>query len=120
MGMSAEYQSLALFLLLCLTLSVGLLGLASVIGPRRHTSQKDEPWETGKSAPAANRRPYSPGFLVFAVLFVVFDMEIAFLYPWAVAFGGLQSVGLGAGLVFLGVLAFGLVYAWHKGALRWD
>jgi len=96
-----------------------LVILASVIGPQRMNPAKARPFETGYELPATRTSPYRPGYLLFAILFVVFDMEIAFLYPWAVSFGQTGVLGLAAVLFFLAVLGFGLIYAWRKGALIW-
>lgn len=95
------------------------MAVASLLGPRRMSDEKAKPFETGYVLPYPERRPYRPAFLLYAILFVVFDMEIAFLYPWTASFGSIGGLGLVVVLFFLAVLGFGLAYAVRKGALRW-
>jgi NADH-quinone oxidoreductase subunit A len=115
-----EYGALILNAVLCIAVPLFMAVVAALVGPKRMTEEKAKPFETGYVLPSPRRSPYQPAFLIYAVLFVVFDMEIAFLYPWAVSFAHLGAAGLIVGLFFLAVLGFGLVYAWKKGALQWD
>jgi NADH-quinone oxidoreductase subunit A len=105
---------------LCIAVPLFMALVASAVGPRNITAEKAQPFETGYVTPYPRRSPYRPAFLVFGILFVVFDMEIAFLYPWAVSFARTGSAGLLVVLFFLAVLGFGLLYALKKGALEWE
>jgi NADH-quinone oxidoreductase subunit A len=118
--MFREYGALLLNLILCAAVPLFLMVLTSLLGPKRTTREKAQPFETGYVLPYPKRRPYRPAFLLYAILFVVFDMEIVFLYPWAVSFGLIGVWGLLVVFFFLAVLGFGLAYAWRKGALTWD
>ncbi len=118
--MLKEYGVLALNTVLCVSVPLLLMVLNSILGPKRTSTAKAQPFETGYILPTPKRSPYRPAFLLFGVLFVVFDMEIAFLYPWAVSFGYIGFPGLVVVFFFLAVLGFGLLYAWKKGALQWE
>jgi len=118
--MLKEYGALVLNTVLCFMVPLVMIVLTSLIGPKRTSRAKAQPFETGYVLPYPKRHPYRPAFLLYAILFVVFDMEIAFLYPWAVSFGSIGLSGLVVVLFFLAVLGFGLAYAYRKGALRWE
>src|SRR5437870_2470942 len=93
---------------------------STLFGPKKHTAMKDEPFECGNppSGPAWGR--FSVKFYLVAILFIVFDVEVVFMYPWAVLFRPLGVFGFVEMSVFILVLALGLVYVWRKGALEWD
>lgn len=97
-----------------------LLSLSRFVGPRRPTPIKAMPFECGMEQIAAPRAQFSIKFSVVAMLFIIFDIEVAFLYPWAVVFRTLGMAGLLAVLAFLVVLSVGFLYAWQRGALEWD
>ena len=118
--MLEEYGALVLDAIVCFAIPLLMVLVAHVLGPRHMSKEKAQPFETGYVLPSPERSPYRPAFLLYAILFVVFDMEIAFLYPWAVSFGKIGTTGLLVVFFFLAVLAFGLAYAWRKGALRWE
>lgn len=102
-------------------LTVGMfLVVSHVLGPHRRTSAKDAPYESGVEPLGDTRQRFSVKFYLVAVLFIVFDVEVVFLFPWAVVFRELGLLGLVEALIFLGVLCVGLMYAWRKGALDWD
>ncbi len=96
------------------------VGAGILLGPRRHSAVKEEPFECGNpsSGPAWSR--FSVKFYLTAILFIVFDVEVVFMYPWAVLFRPLGMFGFVEMMVFMLVLALGLVYVWRKGALEWD
>ena len=96
------------------------LSLSRFFGPRRPTPVKVMPFECGMEKISQPRTQSSIKFSVVAMLFIVFDIEVAFLYPWAVVFRQLGLTGLVAVLAFLLVLAVGFLYAWQRGALEWD
>ena len=93
--------------------------IAKLIGPRTFNKVKGEPFECGIPTHGSSWIPVHVGYYLFAILFLIFDVETVFLYPWAVVvkdFGAMALVSIG---FFLLVLAFGLAYAWRKGALEW-
>ncbi|MCM1519881.1 MAG: NADH-quinone oxidoreductase subunit A [Lachnoclostridium sp.] len=95
------------------------LWLAGLISPRSFNPQKGEAYECGIPTRGESMAQFHVGYYLFAILFLMFDVETIFLYPWAVRVHELGSAGLTAIAVFLGVLVLGLVYAWRKGALEW-
>jgi NADH-quinone oxidoreductase subunit A len=97
-----------------------LLSLSRFVGPRRPNPVKSAPFECGMEQIATPHRQFSVKFSVVAMLFIIFDIEVAFLYPWAVLFRDLGLLGLVEIVFFLLVLAVGLLYAWKRGALEWD
>lgn len=98
----------------------GAVGLSAVLGPRRFRPQKMKPYECGKELLAGARTHYAVHFYLVAILFVLFDIETIYLIPWAVIYEGLGVHGLVTMGIFVGVLSFGLVYAWKRGVLDWD
>jgi NADH:ubiquinone oxidoreductase subunit 3 (subunit A) len=98
----------------------GMVTVNRLLGPRRYSKVKGEPFECGNppSGPAWNR--FSVHFYLTALLFMVFDVEIIFLYPWAVQLRHLGLFGFIEALIFVLVLAIGLIYAWQRGALDWN
>ena len=118
--MPAEYLPILIFLVVAGGLGVLLLGLGFVLGPRRPDPQKLSPYECGFEAFEDSRMKFDVRYYLVAILFIVFDLEIAFLFPWAVALDSIGVVGLAAMGVFLLVLVVGFVYEWKKGALEWD
>lgn len=102
-------------------LTVGMLLVVSrALGARRRTSAKDAPYESGVDPLGDTRHRSSVKFYLVAMLFIVFDIEVVFLFPWAVIFRELGLLGLVEMAIFLSVLCVGLMYAWYKGALDWD
>ena len=97
-----------------------LLSLSRFVGPRRPTPVKVLPFECGMEQLNKPGAQVSVKFSVVAMLFIIFDIEVAFLYPWAVVFRQLGLPGLVAVLAFLLILAVGFLYAWQRGALEWD
>ncbi len=118
--MLAEYLPILIFLAVAGALGVLLLVLGFVLGPRRPDTQKLSPYECGFEAFEDSRMKFDVRYYLVAILFIVFDLEIAFLFPWAVALKTLGVVALAAMGVFLLVLVVGFVYEWKKGALEWD
>lgn len=106
-------------ILTAVVLVVGAYVIAKLIGPRSYNKLKGEPYESGIPTRGSSWSPVSIGYYLFAILFLMFDVETLFLYPWAVVvkeFGAMALVSIG---FFLLVLVFGLAYAWRKGALEW-
>ena len=95
------------------------LGIARAISPSSFNPQKGEPYECGIPTRGTSWMQFKVGYYLFAILFLMFDIETVFLFPWAVVVGDLGMAGLASILFFLIVLVFGLAYAWKKGALVW-
>jgi NADH-quinone oxidoreductase subunit A len=96
------------------------LAVNLLLGPRRPSAVKSEAFECGNPASGPAWGRFAVKFYLPAILFIVFDVEVVFLYPWAVLFRRLGLFGLVEMAIFLGVLALGLVYVWRKGALEWN
>lgn len=114
-----NFTLLITVLLTAVILVVGAYIVAKLIGPRSYNPVKGEPYERGIPTRGSSWMPMHAGYYLFAILFLVFDIETVFLYPWAVVvkqFGEMALVSIG---FFLLVLVFGLAYAWRKGALEW-
>ena len=118
--MPIDYLPIAILTFFSIVVALAAVGIGHTFGPRRPTARKSEPYESGM-------RPYGPGqrrvpvhFYLVAVLFILFDIEIVFMLPWAVVFQDMKVSGLLQMGVFIGVLLVGYVYAWKKGALEWE
>ncbi|MCL4506565.1 MAG: NADH-quinone oxidoreductase subunit A [Chloroflexi bacterium] len=115
---------LPLFILLVLSSAVaGLVILISIVfGPKRrsHASRKVAPYESGMKAIGIGQRRFPVRFYLIAVLFILFDIEVIFFYPWAVSFRQLGLFGFFEMLVFIGILLVGYIWLWKKGALEWE
>lgn len=116
----APYLPLAIVLLLAGVLSLIIVQLASMLGPRRPSAIKSAPFEAGSESSGPARQRFAVKFYVVALLFIVFDVEAVFLYPWAVNFQALGWFGYVEMLVFAATLLVGLMYIWKKGALEWE
>ena len=114
-----NFTLLITVILTAITLVVAAYIIAKLIGPRSYNKVKGEPYECGIPTKGSSWLPLTVGFYLFAILFLMFDVETIFLYPWAVVvkeFGTAALLSIG---FFLVVLVFGLVYAWKKGDLEW-
>lgn len=97
-----------------------LLGLSQWLGPKRRNPVKDQMFECGSIPISSTSQRFSVKFYTVAILFVLFDIEIVFLFPWSVVFRQIGLQGLVSMALFIAVLLLGLAYAWRKGALQWD
>jgi NADH-quinone oxidoreductase subunit A len=122
--MLVHYLPILIFLGIATVLALLLLGLGTAFGryfARFHDDPaKRSPYECGFEAFEDSRMKFDVRYYLVAILFIVFDLEIAFLFPWAVALSKIGGFGLIAMAVFLGILVVGFVYEWKKGALEWD
>ena len=111
-----------ILLFIAVGILVGLVPMLAgwVLGPQRPDAEKNSPYECGFEAFEDARIKFDVRYYLVAILFIIFDLEIAFLFPWAVALGGIGGFGLVSMAVFLGVLVIAFVYEWKKGALEWD
>ena len=117
--MLAEYLGIFLTLGLAIILAGALLGLHLLIGPRRRFPEKLEPFECGERQIVSPHQRFAVKFYLVAILFVVFDVEAIFFYPWGATFKEVGIPGLIAIGIFTVPLAVGLIYEWSKGALEW-
>ena len=118
--MLAEYLPTLLFLIVATGIGVALIVIGNVLGPKRPTAEKLSPYECGFPAFEDSRMRFDVRYYLVAILFIIFDLEIAFLFPWAVSLDRIGVYGLVAMGIFLAVLVVGFIYEWRKGALEWD
>jgi len=118
--MLENYLPILIFMAVGSFLGVLLYGLNRVVAPQRPDSQKLSPYECGFEAFEDSRTKFDVRYYLVAILFIIFDLEIAFLFPWAVALNDIGMAGFIAMMVFLGVLVIGFIYEWKKGALEWE
>ena len=116
----AEYLPTLLFLIVATGIGVALIIIGNVLGPKRPTAEKLSPYECGFAAFEDARMQFDVRYYLVAILFIVFDLEIAFVFPWAVVFRELGVFGLVEMGVFIALLVIGFVYVWKKGALEWE
>ena len=117
--MFLSYLPILILVLLAAGFALATLLLSSVLGPRRPSLDKLSPYECGIDPDGSARDRFSVKFYLVAMLFIVFDIEIVFLYPWAVILNSLGLFGLVEMIFFLGILLIGLLYVWKKGGLEW-
>jgi NADH-quinone oxidoreductase subunit A len=118
--MLAEYLPIVMFLGVALGLGIVLIGVGRLAGPSRPDDQKLSPYECGFEAFEDARMKFDVRYYLVAILFIIFDLEIAFLFPWAVVLDEIGSFGFLAMMLFLGVLVVGFAYEWARGALDWE
>ena len=118
--MLANYAPILIFLVIAGAISIVLLGLGFVFGSGRKDPEKLSAYECGFDAFEDTRMRFDVRYYLVAILFIIFDLEIAFLFPWAVSLDAIGRFGLAAMGIFLTVLVVGFVYEWRKGALEWD
>jgi NADH-quinone oxidoreductase subunit A len=118
--MLAEYFPVLLFILVGLAVGVAPVVLGSLLGPSRPDPEKLSPYECGFEAFEDARMKFDVRYYLVAILFILFDLEIAFLFPWAVALKEIGFAGFLAMMLFLAILVVGFVYEWMKGALEWE
>jgi len=114
-----EYFFIVLFLVLSVAMVLGGLGFSYLIAPHHPGRIKNTPYECGEQPIGQVWVQFNVGYYLFGLLFLMFDVEAAFLYPWAVAFRDIGLAGFLEVVIFLAVLLVGLAYAWKKGALEW-
>jgi NADH-quinone oxidoreductase subunit A len=118
--MVSVYLPVFLMILVALALALIIFTATSLAGPKNMNAEKAMPYESGSESTGANHLKLSIKFYLTAILFVVFDIEAVFLYPWASLFRQLGWFGFGEMVSFLVILTITLVYAWRKGALEWE
>ena len=115
-----DYLPILIFLGLAVGLGVVLMLSAAIIAIRRPDPEKVSAYECGFNAFDDARMKFDVRFYLVSILFIIFDLEVAFLFPWAVAFGEISMTAFWSMMVFLGVLTVGFAYEWKKGALEWE
>jgi len=122
--MLAEYYPILLFILVGLGFGALLVGVgwttSTLLGVNRPDSEKLSPYECGFEAFEDARMKFDVRYYLVAILFILFDLEIAFLFPWAITLNEIGMFGFVSMMIFLGILAVGFIYEWKKGALEWE
>lgn len=115
-----EYLPIVVFALIALVIACVMMLIPMLLNPLRKTEEKVSSYECGFEAFDTARRTFDVRFYLVAILFIVFDLEVAFLFPWAMVLQDISWFGFGSMMVFLGVLTIGFIYEWKKGALEWE
>jgi NADH-quinone oxidoreductase subunit A len=115
-----EYVPVVIMLFLAAATAVGMLVATTMIGPKHKFAGKMEPFECGESPIVSPKQRFSVKFYLVALFFVIFDIEAVFVYPWAVLFKELGMFGFIEMMIFIFILAIGLIYVWRRGALEWQ
>lgn len=115
-----SYLPILIFLVIAAGLAVVMLGVPLLLAPRRPDTEKLSAYECGFEAFGDARAEFDVRFYLVAILFIIFDLEIAFLFPWAISLGMIGWFGFWSMMMFLTVLTIGFVYEWKKGALEWE
>ena len=118
--MAEQYLPILVTFVLAAAVVALMVSIGRLLGPRRETASKGEAFECGNVASGSAWGRFSVKFYLIAILFIVFDVEVVFLYPWAVTFRQLGWFGFAEMLVFVSILGLALLYVWRKGALEWD
>ncbi|MBE0493399.1 MAG: NADH-quinone oxidoreductase subunit A [Thiomicrospira sp.] len=118
--MLENYLPILAFIVLGVLFGIGPLVMSFVLAPSRPDSEKNSPYECGFEAFEDSRMKFDVRFYLVAILFIIFDLEIAFLFPWAIVLDEIGLFGLLSMAVFLSLLVVGFIYEWRKGALEWE
>jgi len=115
-----QYLPVMLFVLVGLLVGVAPQAIGYLLGPQRPDAAKNSPYECGFEAFDDARSKFDVRYYLVAILFILFDLEIAFLFPWAASLKEIGATGFVAMMIFLGILVVGFAYEWKKGALDWE
>ena len=115
-----DYLSIIIFRVIALGLSCAFVVLNFILSPKKPDPEKLSAYECGFEPFDDSRMEFDVRFYLVAILFIIFDLEIAFLFPWAISLGGIGSLGFWSMMFFLSVLTIGFIYEWKKGALEWE
>jgi NADH-quinone oxidoreductase subunit A len=118
--LATAYLPVLLFLAVAIIVACAAVGLSFVLGKQKPDAEKNSAYECGFDAFSDARHRFDVRFYLVAILFIIFDLEVAFLFPWAITLGEIGWAGFTAMMVFLGVLTVGFIYEWKKGALEWE
>jgi len=115
-----EYLPILIFLGLAAGLTIAMVAGSYILAKQRPDTEKDSAYECGFEAFEDTRNRFDVRFYLVAILFIIFDLEVAFLFPWAVSLGKIGVFGFWSMMVFLAILTIGFIYEWRKGALEWE
>ena len=115
-----EYLSIIIFFVIAFGLSVSFIVLNFIFSPKKPDPEKLSAYECGFEAFDDSRMEFDVRFYLVAILFIIFDLEIAFLFPWAISLGNIGLMGFSSMMIFLFILTIGFIYEWKKGALDWE
>ncbi|MFA6301883.1 MAG: NADH-quinone oxidoreductase subunit A [Legionella sp.] len=115
-----QYMPVLVFIVIGIVLGVAMMGLGSLFSKHKPDSAKNSPYECGFSAFESAHLPFDVRFYLVAILFIIFDLETAFFFPWALALRKIGWFGFGGMMLFLGLLVIGFIYEWKRGALEWE
>ena len=115
-----EYLPILVFLILAFGISAGAIFSSLVVGERNAYTDKNSTYECGFEPFEDSRMEFDVRFYLVAILFIIFDLEIAFLFPWAISLGNIGLLGFSSMMIFLFILTIGFIYEWKKGALDWE
>ncbi len=115
-----DYLSIILFLIIALGLSVAFIVINFIFSPKKPDPEKLSAYECGFEPFNDSRMEFDVRFYLVAILFIIFDLEIAFLFPWAISLGSIGLLGFCSMMIFLFILTVGFIYEWKKGALDWE
>ena len=115
-----DYLPIIIFLVIALGLSSAFVLINFILAPNNPDPEKLSAYECGFEAFDDSRMEFDVRFYLVAILFIIFDLEIAFLFPWAISLGNIGALGYWSMMIFLGVLTIGFIYEWKKGALEWE
>ena len=115
-----EYLPILIFIGIAVGMSVIMIAASWLVGSQKPDPEKNSAYECGFEAFGDARSKFEVRFYLVAILFIIFDLEVAFLFPWAVSLGKIGLFGFWSMMVFLGVLTVGFIYEWRKGALEWE
>ena len=115
-----DYLSIIIFIFVAMSVSIGFLILNFLFSPKKPNPEKLSAYECGFEAFGDSRMEFDIRFYLVAILFIIFDLEIAFLFPWAISLGKIGLLGFISMMIFLFILTIGFIYEWKKGALDWD
>jgi NADH-quinone oxidoreductase subunit A len=119
-GLLREYLPILVFLVIAVGLSLVIVAASYLAARQRPDSEKLSPYECGFAPFDDARSKFDVRYYLVAILFIIFDLEVAFLFPWAVSLGAIGMFGFWSMMVFLAVLTVGFIYEWKKGALEWE
>jgi NADH-quinone oxidoreductase subunit A len=119
-GLFEAYLPILIFVILAMGMAAAMVGLSFVLGKQNPDSEKLSAYECGFDPFSNARQKFDVRFYLVSILFIIFDLEIAFLFPWAITLGKIGMFGFVSMLVFLAVLTVGFIYEWRKGALEWE
>jgi len=119
-GLIVEYLPILVFLAIAVVMAIAIVTASYIVAHQYPDTEKLSPYECGFEAFGDARRQFDVRFYLVALLFIIFDLEVAFLFPWAVALGDIGVFGFWSMMTFLFILTIGFIYEWRKGALEWE